>query len=84
MNKTMPSNQQRAICPQCGIAEETFALYEHPGCPSAPTGVNTWKTEAWLGPDGRPINLPCPDCQDGLAHPPSYLFCEQCKHQWVL
>jgi|UniRef100_A0A7V3UZC1 Zn finger protein HypA/HybF involved in hydrogenase expression len=81
MNKTTSTTQARAVCPACKSLN-TFAHYEHQGCPSAPTGTTTWEREAWLGPDGRPVSVPCPDCQDGIPRPPSYLYCENCRHQW--
>lgn len=81
MNTSLPSNQKRAICPGCG-SDNTFAHYEHRGCPNSPTGITTWEREAWLGPDGRPISIPCPDCQSGTLFPPSYLYCNDWNHRW--
>jgi ribosomal protein S27E len=79
MNKTNPTNQTRAVCPECGNTN-TFAHYVHQGCPNSPTGTTTWEKEAWLGPDGRPVAIPCPDCQFSVY--PSYLICKDCNHQW--
>ncbi|MEO0069723.1 MAG: hypothetical protein ABIK18_02885 [candidate division WOR-3 bacterium] len=72
----------RVSCPQCRTASQTWAQYEHRGCPASPTNLYTWRKEAEIGPDGRPLDYPCPGCQDGIPHPPSYFFCENCHHQW--
>ncbi len=71
----------RATCPQCGNTN-TWAHYEHPNCPKSSLSVYTWKKEAEIGPDGRPVSHPCPGCNDGFPHPPSYLRCDDCGNQW--
>ncbi len=73
----------KAICPACQ-SNNTIAHYEHRPCPSAPTGITTWEAEAFVGPDNKPINRPCPGCNDGVPRPPAYLYCKNCGHRWTV
>lgn len=77
----------RAKCPMCN-GYNTWAHYEHLGCPSGapdPSTGNTvysWEKEAELLPDGTPATMPCPACHDDIKHRPVYLICRDCGHRW--
>jgi len=69
----------------CGLCQsnETWAHYEHQGCPQAPpwTNVYAWETEAYKGPDpdGRPQPQPCPGCETSPMCDCQYVLCRNCN-----